>query len=87
MLRSLGFTPLGSGATFYEWAKNPEGVGSSEELARGLIEKTGVVVTPGSDLGRYQGEGFTRLSYAASSLEDIERAEPRIRKYLEENRN
>jgi len=81
MLSGAGFGPYQSGATFYVWAKNPEGIPSTE-LTYGLIEETGVVSIPGSGLGQETGEGFSRWSVACATVETIEKAEPRIRKYL-----
>lgn len=46
--------------TFYVWAEVPEGftsMGFSEEL----MEKTGVIVTPGNVFGT-SGEGYFRIS-------------------------
>lgn len=49
--------PLG---TFYIWAHVPKGF-TSAEFAEMLIEKVGVVVTPGSGFGE-EGEGYFRIS-------------------------
>jgi LL-diaminopimelate aminotransferase len=49
--------PLGS---LYIWAHVPGGY-TSAEFAETLIEKTGVVVTPGSGFGE-EGEGYFRMS-------------------------
>jgi LL-diaminopimelate aminotransferase len=49
--------PLG---TFYIWAHVPKGY-TSAEFAETLIEKVGVVVTPGSGFGE-EGEGYFRIS-------------------------
>ena len=49
-------------ATIYVWAPVPEKFnGSSALFAAELLEKTGVVVTPGLGYGQY-GEGFFRIS-------------------------
>jgi LL-diaminopimelate aminotransferase len=49
-------------ATIYVWAAVPEKYkGSSGAFAAELLEKTGVVVTPGRGYGQY-GEGFFRIS-------------------------
>lgn len=47
-------------ASLYVWAKIPEGY-TSAEFATDLLDKVGVVVTPGSGYGR-SGEGYVRLS-------------------------
>ena len=49
-------------ATIYVWAPVPEKYnGSSAEFATELLEKTGVVVTPGLGYGQW-GEGYFRMS-------------------------
>ena len=85
VLADLGFGSFDSNATFYVWDKNPAGW-SSEELAYGLIEQTGVVLIPGNGLGRTQGEGYIRGSVACAGLESIEKAGTRIKKFLAKRR-
>ncbi len=51
------FEPL---ATFFVWARVPKG-GSSMQFTKDLIEKVGLVVTPGIGFGE-EGEGFFRLA-------------------------
>jgi aminotransferase len=53
---------------------------SSEEMARLLLEKAGVVTVPGNAFGA-AGEGFLRLSFAASET-TIETALERMRAFL-----
>ncbi len=63
MLKSLataGFTVPGQDATFYLWVKVPEGE-SSMSFASLLLEKKGVLVTPGIGFGEF-GEGYFRVS-------------------------
>lgn len=48
-------------ATMFVWAKLPKGFENSEEFAMELVEKTGVIVTPGSAFGP-SGEGYVRLA-------------------------
>ena len=49
-------------ATIYVWAPVPERYnGSSAEFATELLERTGVVVTPGLGYGQW-GEGYFRIS-------------------------
>jgi len=50
-------------ATFYIWARVPAGC-TSAEFAEAVIEKAGVVVTPGSGFGD-AGEGYFRISLTA----------------------
>ncbi len=51
-------------AALYVWAKMPAGWDSSETFALALLEKTGVVLAPGSFFGP-AGEGYLRLSVTA----------------------
>ena len=60
MLNSIGLEAKPPKGGLYIWAKVPEGY-SSTELAADLLEKVGVVVTPGIGYGT-NGEGYVRLS-------------------------
>lgn len=59
-LESAGIDYHRSNATIYIWARVPEGH-TSESFATLLLEKAGVVVSPGSAYGR-AGEGYVRMS-------------------------
>lgn len=59
-LQSLGIHVKKPLATFYIWAKVPKKY-SSEGFCEKLIEKTGIVVTPGNGFGD-EGEGYFRIS-------------------------
>jgi LL-diaminopimelate aminotransferase len=59
-LRSLGFSLDTPKATFYLWVEVPQGFGSAE-FAKLLLEKAGIVVTPGNGFGE-PGEGFFRVA-------------------------
>mgnify|MGYP002801323393 FL=1 len=48
-------------ATMFAWAAIPKTFSSSQEFALALLEKTGVLVTPGSGFGP-SGEGYVRLA-------------------------
>ena len=48
-------------ATMFVWAKIPDKFKDSETFSRELLEKAGVLVTPGSAFGP-SGEGFVRLA-------------------------
>lgn len=65
-LREMGLRPFVSGATFYLWARIPERFESSMEYAKHLLEKAGVVVTPGNGFGSY-GEGYVRFTLTLSN--------------------
>lgn len=59
--RSIGWNvPDGQGSMFI-WAPIPEGYDSSEEFCFTLLEKTGVLCTPGSSFGTL-GEGYVRFA-------------------------
>ena len=60
-LRSIGWNVPDSEGTMFVWAPIPEGYTSSEEFCMDLVEKTGVLCTPGSSFGSL-GEGFVRFS-------------------------
>jgi LL-diaminopimelate aminotransferase len=59
-LNKMGLQAIPPKASLYIWAKVPEGY-TSEELTNDLLDKVGVVVTPGTGYGR-NGEGYVRLS-------------------------
>lgn len=60
-MTSIGWNvPLSQG-TMFAWAPIPEGFGSSDEFVMELMEKTGLIVTPGSSFGSL-GEGFVRFA-------------------------
>lgn len=59
-LNEMGWTTEPPGGTFYVWAEVPPGF-TSESFAEYVLEKAGVVITPGNGYGRY-GEGFFRIS-------------------------
>ncbi|MDH7597452.1 MAG: LL-diaminopimelate aminotransferase [Methanothrix sp.] len=61
-------------ATFYLWAWTG---GDSREYAKMLLERTGIVVTPGVGFGEH-GEGYIRLS-VTQPTERIEMAAERLR--------
>jgi LL-diaminopimelate aminotransferase len=60
MLNSIGLETIKPRAGLYVWAKVPEGF-TSVGLATELLDKVGVVVTPGTGYGK-NGEGYIRLS-------------------------
>ncbi len=59
-LKDLGFTVKPPLATFYVWAKVPEGYTSSQFAAK-LLSEAGIVVTPGNGFGD-PGEGYFRVA-------------------------
>ena len=69
-LRSSGIELEKPKATFYFWAKVPSGF-SSIQFSMFLLERTGVVVTPGIGFGE-TGEGFVRFSLCVREERIIE---------------
>jgi len=64
MLNSIGIKAKPPKAGLYIWAKVPEGY-TSVDFATDLLEKVGVVVTPGIGYGK-GGESYVRLSLTIS---------------------
>lgn len=58
---SIGWNMERPAATMFVWAAIPENFKTSEEFVIELVEKAGVMVTPGSAFGP-SGEGFVRLA-------------------------
>jgi LL-diaminopimelate aminotransferase len=59
-LKSVGINVKSPLATFYIWARVPEGY-TSESFCEKLLEDAGIVVTPGNGFGD-EGEGYFRIS-------------------------
>lgn len=77
-LRRAGLDPPNPRATFYVWLKVPGG--DDQAFAGALVEKTGVLVAPGSGFGP-SGKGFVRLSLTAPE-ERLREAGKRIGRFL-----
>ncbi len=60
ILKRRGWEVIPPEGAFYVWAKCPKGV-SSKEWTMNLLEKTGIVTTPGSGFGDH-GEGYIRFA-------------------------
>lgn len=73
-LLATGLEPVGGRGTFFLWLAVPGG--DDEALARGLLDGPGLVVTPGSYLGR-GGEGHVRVALVPT-LEDCAVAADRL---------
>jgi LL-diaminopimelate aminotransferase len=74
-LRKAGLEVKPPRATFYVWARVPQGR-TSREFAGHLLSKAGIVVTPGVGFGPH-GEGYIRMTLCAP-LERIQEAVERI---------
>jgi len=66
-------------ATFYFWIRTPGGR-DSIEFCRTLLDRTGIVATPGIGFGE-QGEGYFRLSLTAGT-DTVGKAGERLEEYL-----
>jgi len=78
-LTGMGFQLKKPEATFYIWTKVPSGFNSTVFAAH-LLEKTGVLVTPGVGFGA-PGEGYIRFALTQST-QRIEEALDRIKNAL-----
>lgn len=59
--RSIGWDVPDSKGTMFAWAPIPKGYKSSEEFCMALMDKTGVICTPGHSFGSL-GEGYVRFA-------------------------
>lgn len=78
-LREAGIEAQKPRATFYVWAKVPKGFDSSGFVLQ-MLEKAGVLVTPGSGFGE-PGEGYVRFALTVP-VERLREAVERIKKAL-----
>lgn len=78
-LRELGLKCEKPRATFYLWVEVPEGKGSIE-FATELLDKAGVVCTPGVGFGEH-GEGFVRFALTQNE-EKIKKALKKMREVM-----
>ena len=78
-LRSIGIEAKSPKATFYVWAPVPEGY-TSMEFTSLLLEKAGIVATPGNGFGE-PGEGFIRMALTVSK-ERLAEAVERMKEVL-----
>ena len=60
-LRSIGWPVRDSEGSMFVWAKIPEGHGSGMDFCMELVEKSGVLCTPGESFGP-AGEGYVRFA-------------------------
>lgn len=70
--REAGWMVDSPKATMFMWAQIPDGYENSESFALELFQKTGILVTPGTEFGRL-GERFVRIALVQSE-EVIEKA-------------
>ena len=60
-LREIGWDVPDSKGTMFVWAKLPEGHHDSFAFTMELMERSGVIVTPGASFGPL-GEGYVRMA-------------------------
>lgn len=85
-MEKLGFKIIKPDGAFYIFAKIPAGLEQdSFKFCVDLAQKKAVALIPGISFGQY-GEGFVRLSYAAS-MENIETVMARLAEYVAENQS
>ena len=82
-MTGLGFEIIKPDGAFYIFAKIPAGYNQdSFAFLKDFAQKKAVAFIPGAAFGRY-GEGYVRLSYAAS-METIKEAMKRLEEYMGE---
>ena len=82
-MTKLGFEIIKPDGAFYIFAKIPAGYNQdSFAFLKDFAQKKAVAFIPGAAFGRY-GEGYVRLSYAAS-METITEAMKRLEEYMRE---
>ena len=82
-MTALGFEIIKPDGAFYIFAKIPAGYNQdSFAFLKDFAHKKAVAFIPGAAFGRY-GEGYVRLSYAAS-METIKEAMKRLEEYMKE---
>lgn len=82
-MTNLGFEIIKPDGAFYIFAKIPAGYNQdSFAFLKDFAQKKAVAFIPGAAFGRY-GEGYVRISYAAS-METIREAMKRLEEYIRE---
>ena len=82
-MTALGFEIIKPDGAFYIFAKIPDGYNQdSFAFLKDFAQKKAVAFIPGAAFGSY-GEGYVRLSYAAS-METIKEAMKRLEEYMRE---
>ncbi len=79
-LNAIGWKINKPQATFYIWARLPQGHADSIKFARLLLDKANVVVTPGVGFGP-SGEGYIRLALTVSKAR-LQEAVARIKRVI-----
>lgn len=85
-LADIGLSAKKPEATFYIWIKTPGGTGAAD-FSSLLLEKTGILATPGNGFGKY-GEGYIRMALTVGvgrlkqAIGRMKKAMPDIKKGL-----
>lgn len=83
-MTELGFRIIKPDGAFYIFAKIPEGyTQDSFKFCQDFAREKAIAIIPGVAFGKY-GEGYVRLSYAAS-MDTIETAMARLKEFMEEH--
>lgn len=83
-LLKLGFEiPVLPDGAFYVYADCSRLSDDADQLTRDILDRTGVVLTPGLDFGVDGAKRFIRVSYA-TSMEKLQEAVSRLRTYFAE---
>ena len=86
-LPRAGFTNIAPpDGAFYVYADVSDITDDSPALARDILDKAGVAVTPGLDFDKARGGGSLRFSYARST-EDIAEGLRRLEAYMHDARH
>ena len=67
-MRRIGWDVPDSAGTMFVWARIPEKYESSFAFCMELMERTGLIVTPGSAFGS-EGEGYVRMALVVGTGE------------------
>lgn len=79
-LNGIGWTTRKPKATFYVWTRIPKPHKSSIEFARQVLDRAGIVITPGIGLGD-SGEGYIRMALTVSKAR-MQEAVARFKKVI-----
>ena len=79
-LNKIGWATRKPKATFYVWTRIPKSYKSSIEFAAMVLDKAGIVITPGIGMGD-SGEGYVRMALTVSK-ERMQEAVGRLEKIL-----
>ncbi len=81
-LHKLGFEiPVMPDGAFYVYADCSRLSGDADQLTRDILDRTGVVLTPGLDFGVAGAKRFIRVSYA-TSMDNLREAIRRLSEYF-----